>query len=169
MKPPRRPVSLDAAAARFLSEHRGRSAFAGPPSAGRAAGKILKLLADKFGPGVDALARNWPEIVGETLAQWCAPDAIRGGTLYVTARGPAAAVIEAESRRILERVSRFAGRAAPTRIRIKQGRPSQPPKPAGQNPSDSAAAVREGVETDPQARLHSALEKFGRGVRARDS
>lgn len=169
MKPPRRTTSLDAAAARFLSEHRGRSAFSGPPSAGRAAGKILKPLADRFGPGVDALARNWPEIVGETLAQWCAPEAIRGGTLYVTARGSAAAVIEAESRRILERVARFAGRAAPTRIRIRQGRPKQIAPPAAIPPSIKSETVREGVETDAEARLNSALKKFGRGVRSRDS
>lgn len=168
MKPPRRPQSLESAAARYLSERRGRPAFSGAPSAGRAAGKILKPLSEKFGPGAEALARHWPEIVGETLAQWCAPDSIRGGTLYVTARGPAAAVIEAESRRILQRVASFAGRSAPVRIRIRQGRPQKSTPPAASR-SQNSETVREGVETDPEARLNSALEKFGRGVRTRNN
>lgn len=169
MKPPRRSVSLEAAAARYLAERRGKPAWSGAPSAGRAAGKILKPLSEKFGPGVDALARHWPEIVGETLAQWCAPDSVRGGTLYVTARGPAAAVIEAESRRILQRVAQFAGRSAPVRIRIRQGRPKHAAPAPASRPPRKAETVREGVEKDTDARLNSALEKFGRGVRARDN
>lgn len=169
MKPPRRPVSVEAAAARYLAQRRGKAAFSGAPSAGRAAGKILKPLSEKFGPGAEALARHWPEIVGETLAQWCAPDSIRGGTLYVTARGPAAAVIEAESRRILQRVAQFAGKSAPVKIRIRQGRPNRPAAASAVTPPQKAETVRQGVETDPEARLNSALEKFGRGVRARES
>lgn len=159
----RKPTSLDTLATRYLGKRRGKAAFRGAPPAGRAAAKILKPLSIKFGPGTDRLAEHWREVVGDRLAGWSAPDAIRGGTLYIIAKGPAGALIEADAPRILERLKTISGHSAPTRLRVKQGNP----RPVGGRPHASVNRevkkdMSEGVEIDPDARLSSALKRFER-------
>ncbi|WP_300545718.1 DciA family protein [Maricaulis sp.] len=169
------PSTLEAAANAFISRRRGRPAIRPAPSAGRAAERVLKPLAKQFGVGTDQLRENWEEIVGPRLAQWSSPETIRrsGGvfTLVIRARGPAGAILQAESRRILERIATFAGQRAPTRLRIVQGmsaaRPAVRPS-TRMNTSQSASQLSETVETSPEARLLSALDRFGRAIKARD-
>jgi hypothetical protein len=165
----RRPTSLEALAARYLDKRRGKPAFRGAPPAGRAAAKILKPLALKFGPGTDRLAEHWREIVGDRLAGWTSPDAIRGGTLYIIAKGPAGALIEADAPRILERLKTISGHSAPKRLRVKQGNP----RPVGEDSHklvnrEVKKDMSEGVEIDPDARLSSALKRFERANERRE-
>lgn len=170
-KPP--PSTLERAASQFLDSRRGRAAIRPAPSVGRAAEKVLRPLARQFGVGLEQLREHWADIVGPRLADWSEPDGIQrsGGitTLVIRARGPAGAVLQAESRRVLERVATFSGRQAPTRIRIVQGtatRRSAPPVASMTGPQ-SASQVSETVETSPEARLLSALDRFGQSVRNR--
>lgn len=120
-------------ALQWATEHRGKAARSFAPSAGRQAEKIIKPLARSFGTAAGELDEHWKEIVGAQLAQWSRPEKFQGGaggsTLVVVARGPAAALIEAQSARILERVAQYTGRR-PARLRIVQGaiRPAPQPK-----------------------------------------
>ncbi|WP_421785851.1 DciA family protein [Hyphobacterium sp.] len=163
------PPSLETLAARYLRDRRGRPAIKGAPPAGQAAGKILKRFSDRFGPGTERLAEHWPDIVGERLAGWTAPDAIRGDTLYIVAKGPAGTLIEADAPRILERLKTIAGKRAPLKLRIRQGDPAQLQGRAHANVSrELRRDVQEKVEIDPDARLSSALERFERARRRRE-
>ncbi|WP_138511677.1 DciA family protein [Maricaulis alexandrii] len=176
----RKPTSstVEAAASAYIQARRGRAAIRPAPSAGIAAEKVLRPLARRFGVGVDQLREHWPEIVGSRLAQWSSPESLQrsGGihTLVIRARGPAGAIIQAESRRILERVGTFSGRQAPTRIRVIQG--SAQSAAAGSERASrgkmtqpqSSSQVSETVETSAEARLLSALDRMSRSIKARD-
>jgi hypothetical protein len=166
------PSTLEQQARRFLEAHRGRRAIRPAPSAARAAEAILRPLAKRFGVGVERLVQHWPEIVGARLAEWCLPEAIQNvagnKVLVIRARGPAAAVLQAESRRILERVRLFAGDRSPTRLRVIQGATRTAAKPAGKmTNSPSGSHVGEKVEQNLEARLLSALDRFGNNVKSR--
>lgn len=170
----RKPPSsmMESEASRFLQRRRGRPSYRTAPSAGRAASKILRPLAKRFGLGVEQFRQNWPDIVGSRLADWSEPQSIQraGGAqiLVIKARGPAAAIIQAETRRILERLRSYAGKQAPTRIRVVQGMMRQPEKPpAIITPPPSSSHVSEGVEQTAEARLLSALKRFDRHVQDR--
>lgn len=159
-KPP--SSTLESAAFRYLSERRGRPAWSGPPRAGKAVNAVLRPLARKFGPGLAAMTEHWPEIVGERLAAWCAPQALRGGVLTIRARGPAGAVIEAEQRRILQRVAVYCGGRAPDRIRVVQGAARKPPAQLA-----ARSQMRQGLAAEPDERIASGPERPGGAMRAR--
>ena len=176
----RKPTSstVEAAASAYIQARRGRAAIRPAPSAGIAAEKVLRPLARRFGVGVDQLREHWPEIVGSRLAQWSSPESLQrsGGihTLVIRARGPAGAIIQAESRRILERVGTFSGKQAPTRIRVIQGSAqsaatgSERASRAKMTQPQSSSQVSETVETSAEARLLSALDRMSRSIKARD-
>ncbi|WP_421792439.1 DciA family protein [Hyphobacterium sp.] len=167
--PDRKSPSLETLAARYLKDRRGRAQYKGAPPAGRAAAKILKPLAQKFGPGTDRLKEHWSEIVGERLAGWTSPDSLKGQTLYILAKGPAGALIEADAPRILERLEMIMGRSAPTRLRVRQGQPRLSGKAAsGLQNREVKSRMSEGVEIDPDARLSSALNRLDAAFRARE-
>ena len=149
------------------------------PKAGVAAEKVLKPLAKRFGVGVEQLRANWSEIVGTRLAGFCQPESLQSQgsarTLIIRARGPAAAILQAESRRILDRIRTYSGMHGPTRLRIIQGTARRPAgskaDPAGANLTNSktSSQVSEGVEQTADARLLSALNRFDRSVKSRRS
>ena len=138
----------------WAQSHRGRPPIAPPKTAGRAASKLIKPLSARFGPGAADLEARWTEIVGEALAAHSSPVKFQSGggglTLLIRAPGPAAALIEAQSAQIIERVARFAGRA-PRRLKITQsaGRPRRavhkPAKPRIRKVS-AFTAEAEGLE-----------------------
>jgi hypothetical protein len=168
----RRPVASDAEAAAqawvWAQRHRGRAAIAPPPAAAAALARVLKPLAVHHGPGVAELAEHWAEIVGAPLAAHSRPEKMQSGagglTLVVRARGPAAALVEAQSARILERVARYAGRA-PKRLRIVQG------SLGGSAPAPSARkaghAAPPGLDTHAQS-LDTIMAEFQRAVEERE-
>lgn len=167
------PSSKEQIASRFIGERRGRAAIRPLPSVASAASKVLRPFTRQFGPGLDQLKERWPEIVGEGIARWSSPDALvrqQGhSVLVIRARGSANAVIQAEARRILERVRQFSGRQAPTRIRVVQGQLAAPPDPVQQKitPAQPRSQNSEPVALDAQSRLLSALTRFDKAVKAR--
>lgn len=184
MKRPVPPSALESEARRYLEQHRGRRSRPAAPPAARAAERVLRPLAKRFGVGIEQLEQHWTEIVGARLARWCDPVSIQrqGGvqTLVIQARGPAGAVLQAESRRILERVKLYAGHRAPTRLKVVQGRlgGQETPKSPGQAQAAPASPqqpetlnrahqVTDGLEKSTEARLLSALKRFDRSVQAR--
>ncbi|KAA5805241.1 DUF721 domain-containing protein [Alkalicaulis satelles] len=152
----------------WAQRHRGRPAIAPPPAVSRALAKVLKPLAVHHGPGVSELAEHWAEIVGAPLAAHSRPEKMQAGagglTLVVRARGPAAALVEAQSARILERVARYAGRA-PKRLRIVQG-PLAGLAPAAPRQSQRPAAPS-GLDTEAQS-LDRIMAEFQRAVEERE-
>lgn len=151
----------------WAESHRGKRVAPPTRSAGEACAKVVRPLAKRFGPGVSELDAHWREIVGEPLAAWSKPERYLGGSggtaLVVRARGPAAALVEAQSARILERVAAYAGRPV-KRLKIVQGPIETAPSPARrQRPKrivKAAATAPETVETDPRARLESILDRW---------
>lgn len=170
----RKPVSstLESQAARYLEARRGRRSIRPAPAAGKAASRVLAPLARRFGLGIEQLQARWRDIVGERLAGWSEPESIQrqGGAriLVVRARGPAGAVLQAQSQRILERVRQYAGDLAPTRLRVRQGSLAKPsPETGRMTEPPSSSQVSERVETTAEARLLSALDRFGQSVKSR--
>ncbi|MFW5661036.1 MAG: DciA family protein [Oceanicaulis sp.] len=84
----------------------------------------MRTLTKQLSPAMAELDANWEAIVGPQLAAYTRPEKFQSGagglTLAVRARGPAAALVEAQAPRILERVSRYSGKA-PRRLKIVQG------------------------------------------------
>ncbi len=173
----RRRVQVDTSRADYRIEaevwatsHRGRPAAPPPPAAARALASVVRPLAKAFGPGVGELDEHWEAIVGEALARWSSPEKLSAGLLTVRARGPAAALIEAQSAVILERVAQYAGRA-PKRLRIVQGSLGAPAGPVrkrvqrGVRREDIASFA---APASPQDRLAAALADFEAAVKARE-
>lgn len=169
MKRSRHTSTLEAAASRYLSDHRGRAAIRPAPGIGRAATRVLKPLAKRFGVGVDQLTENWTEIAGERLAKWSSPEAIQrsmaGPVLIVRARGPAATVLQAEERRILERVKTYAGSGAPVRLKILQGAMRASVKPTRRTSAlPLASPTTLPATASPDEKLEAALNRFDKVV-----
>ena len=153
----------------WAQDHRGRGAASPPPAAARAAGKVIRPLAARFGPGLAELEEHWPSIIGEALAAYTRPEKYQGGasglTLVVRARGPAAALAEAQAPQILERVARYAGKA-PKKLKIVQG-----PLSAQAAPGKARKRRITKVKTHtPEPRgLDAMLKSFEAAVRARET
>lgn len=153
----------------WVKRNRGRAPVSPPPSAARAIGKVMRPLAARFGPGLSDLEEHWPAIIGEALAAYTKPEKFQGGasglTLVIRARGPAAALAEAQAPQILERVARYAGKA-PKRLKIVQG-----PLSADMSPVRARKSRITKVKAfTPEPRgLDAVLETFEAAVRARES
>ncbi len=128
----------------------------------------------QFGPSFNEIATRWPDIVGERAARGCTPVKLTGrgakGVLHIRASGAAAVLIEAESARILERITMFcgspvAGRLKITRAPAKSGAKGLMREPArgGIAPSQRVA-LQEGLASVKDSRLKAALEKLGGAV-----
>jgi predicted nucleic acid-binding Zn ribbon protein len=91
-------------------------------------GDALAALGSQLGmPATDAfseLARRWPEVVGEDVAQHARLGSVREGVLTVTVDGPIWATqlrfLEAE---ILERAAAIAGPGVVTSVRVRVAGP----------------------------------------------
>lgn len=154
----------------WLGEHRGKAQIPPPPTAGRAATKLLRPLAKQFGPGVSvsALTENWAAIVGDKLAAFTRPEKFQGGaqgsTLVVRARGPAAALAEAQSSQILARVAQYTGKA-PKKLKIVQGPITEGAAPTKARPSRITKVPRHRDETQS---LEETLENWRLAVERRE-
>ncbi len=158
----------------YLQKHRGRPQYRHAPKAGRATNKVLRPLSRKFGPGVSSLRNHWAEVIGDRWAQLSKPTAIRGSTgaktLHIEAKGPAAAMLQADSANILARVNQFLGAGAIAKILVKQGRiknqkaSPQPQKPQQQVPKPQ---MHEKLELEGEVSLQAALDKLGARLKSR--
>jgi hypothetical protein len=82
----------------------------------------------KFGFVQSSIITRWPEIVGPKLARVTAPESLRfpqgkksEGTLSITVGGAHATLVQHVIPDIVERVNRFFGYAAVSRVRLSQG------------------------------------------------
>lgn len=160
-KPPR-PMRLPASP--FVSPARAVGDLAAKP--------IANMLGRRGFAGAD-LFTHWRAIVGEELADRCAPERIswpretsddpeapaaRGATLYVRVSGPQAIEVQHGSGEIIERVNQMYGFAAIARLRIVQA-----PLHAGEAPAQKPRPP--GGEPGPSPDLESALSRLGAAVR----
>ncbi|MBL4871425.1 MAG: DUF721 domain-containing protein [Robiginitomaculum sp.] len=158
-------------AVRYLENNRGKRQYRHAPSAGWATGKVLKPLAKKFGPSKNTLQNHWPEIIGAKWATLSKPMALRnskdGKTLVIEAKGPACALIQADTGRILAKINQFLGSGHVNKIIVKQGRMTAlPAKTSPDIPSPNEQLHSE-LENSPQNSLQSALNALGRKVKAK--
>jgi len=159
----------EADAARWLSEHRGKAAIAPPPSAGRAASRLIKPLSKQFsGPSLSELETHWSAIVGPQLANFTRPEKFQGGaagsTLVIRARGPAAALAEAQSAQILARVASYSGKQ-PKKLKIVQGPLRDTPVRA--KPRPNRITKVKAAPARPRT-LDETLEDWRKAVEARE-
>jgi hypothetical protein len=137
------------------------------PDIGRAAFR-------KFGFIQSSVVTRWAEIVGARHAAMTAPELIRfpqgkrsGGTLQLVVSGGHAPMVQHIVPEIIERVNRFFGYEAVTRVALRQGvvRASesvQRPPPAMLRPVPQELGVGLREVSDPE--LRAVLESLARGL-----
>ena len=161
----------------WVESQRGRPQFRAAPSAGLSVSKVMRPLARKHGGGSSAMAleKIWPEIMGPRWSKISSPVRFLGGrngrTLIISAPGPAAALILAQSGPILQRLNAHLGASHVSRIKVVQSRMT---KPARSQPSKGLAPrqeteLRAGLSGIESERLKLALEKMGRQVLSKGS
>ena len=156
---------------------RPRGGFAKPiadlmPQIGRTAFR-------RFGFVQSSVVTRWPEIVGETHARVCVPEAIRfppgekaEGILQLVVKPAHAPLIQHVIPEIIERVNRFFGYKAVAKVKLRQGevkppyaekRASAPPslKPIPMELGDSLRDIG-----DPE--LRTVLESLARSLGGKD-
>ncbi len=161
----------------WIKGQRARPQFRAPPSAGLSVSKIMRPLAKKHGGGKSAMSleRIWPEIMGPRWSKISTPVRFLGGrngrTLIISAPGPAAALILAQSGPIIARLNAHLGSSHVTRIKVVQSRMTAP---ATSQPKRGLAprqemALQDGLSKVKNARLKQALEDMGRNVISKGS
>lgn len=152
----------------WARSHRARPAAKAPPSFGRAVVNVIRPLEKQLSPAMAELEANWAEIVGEQLARYTRPEKYHGGagglTLRIRAKGPAAALAEAQAPRILERAARYSGKDA-KKLKIVQGpiQESFAPKPARRPRITKVARLDEKPKS-----LEALLEDWAEAVARRE-
>jgi len=162
---------------RWMESQRARPQFRAPPNAGLAVSKIMRPLAKKYGGGRSALSleRVWPDIMGPRWSKISTPVRFMGGRdgrcLVISAPGPAAALIMAQSGPILERLNAHLGSGHVSRIKVVQSRmtASAAPRPKRGLAPRQETALREGLSQVKNEKLKAALEAMGRNVISKGS
>jgi hypothetical protein len=151
-----------------------RKTFARPLSV--VAGELLAAAFAKQGFASTELVARWPEIVGEEIAEHCEPERIKWprrdaenaepATLMVRVEGPVALEIQHLSGVILERVNRFFGWQAVSRLALRQAplRGRKREKPPVLDPEAVAAVAEDLPEIDDED-LRQALARLGASVK----
>ena len=134
----------------------------------------------RFGFVQSSVVRRWPEIVGPRHAKVCAPEAIRfppgeksDGILQLVVVPAHAPIIQHVIPEIIERVNRFFGYNAVSRVKLRQGEvtppPAREPRPAAP-PSLKPIPVELGDSLrdigDPE--LRAVLESLARSLGSQD-
>lgn len=141
-------------------------------SAGDLAVDIAGTSFKKFGFIQSAVVSRWGEIVGERYAKVSTPESIRfptgkksGGTLTLTVEGAHAPLMQHLAPMVMERVNRFFGYEAVTKIAFRQGRivvtrrAVQRPQPASV-PTEIGENLREIADPELRAVLESLASKL---------
>ncbi len=140
----------------------------------RVIGKIITPLCRKYGLMTADLVLEWPQIVGEELAQVCQVMKIRfpglnrqQGCLHLQTNSAMAMALTYSQPIILERVNQYYGYQAVSQIRVfHKSVPSSPlqkvaiPNPIPELPPEWQSLMQ---DIDDQ-NLHQALENLGRGL-----
>ena len=181
--------------AAFLDMKRGRPAIKPAPRAARSVSRVMRPLSKKFGPSAGGLANNWPDIVGMKYARMSRPLRLQGSkdgsTLIISARGPAATLLQADGARIISAVNTYLGQGQVVRLKVVQGQMGTPNAPmAAQSAKPQGARqaalpapkpvkrgltaaetqkLQKGLADVPNDALRKALEDLGRGVVGRST
>jgi len=109
-------------------------------AAGELVGEVGGIAFRRFGFVQSAIVSRWSEIVGERYARVSSPESIRfpagrksGGVLTLLVEGAHSPLLQHLAPLIIERVNRFFGHQAVSRVVFRQGRPlpvaQTPPRP----------------------------------------
>ena len=122
----------------------------------------------RFGFVQGAVVSRWPEIVGDRYAKVSTPESIRfpqgkkvGGTLTLTVEGAHAPLMQHLGPLIIERVNRFLGYEAVSKLVFRQGRVLKA-KPAPNRPvaADIPKELGEGLREIADPELRACLESL---------
>lgn len=157
----------------YLEHNRGKPQYRHAPSAAMATNRILRPLSKKFGPGKNALQNHWPQIIGEKWAALSRPMAIRGGktgkSLLIEAKGPAAALIQANAGQLLGKINQFLGKDTITKIIVKQGSMKPNTQTAAKTTAIKTSPEQQpsSVKNNPENAFQTALDNLGKKVHTR--
>lgn len=141
-------------------------------SAGEVAADIAGTSFKKFGFVQSAVVSRWVEIVGERYAKVSIPESIRfptgkksGGTLTLTVEGAHAPLMQHLAPMVMERVNRFFGYEAVTKVAFRQGRiegkAARVQRPASAPvPKEIGENLREVADPELRAVLESMASKL---------
>ena len=130
----------------------------------------------RFGFVQSSVVTRWPEIVGETHARVCAPEAIRfppgeksDGILELVVTPAHAPLIQHVVPEIMERVNRFFGYRAVARVKLRQGAVKPPegreaakaPPSLKPIPMELGAGLRDIGDPELRAVLESLARELG--------
>lgn len=167
VKPPPHPDAETLAAA-WLESRRGRAPFSGPPRAGLHVRGVAPRKALTGRATLKSLERRWEEIVGPQTAAVARPDKLAFGpqgqaTLTLRCVGAAAAMLQARTAMLADRLSLAAPGLAGVRIVLVQGlarsAPGKPPPPEP-TAADVAAAAAD-LDGVHEPGLKAALARIG--------
>ena len=139
---------------------------------GELVGDIAGTTFKRFGFVQGAIVSRWAEIVGERYAKASTPESIRfpagkksGGTLTLTVEGAHAPLMQHMAPMIIERVNRFFGYEAISKIAFRQGRmvrpEAKPQRPvAASIPKELGEGLREIADPELRACLESLAGKL---------
>ncbi|MBV1918617.1 MAG: DUF721 domain-containing protein [Sphingomonadaceae bacterium] len=138
------------------------------PDVGRAAFR-------RFGFVQSSVVTRWPEIVGPNHARICAPESIRfppgeksEGILQLVVMSAHAPFIQQVIPEIMERVNRFFGYKAVSRVKIRQGEVKPPrglePKPAPPSLKPIPMELGDSLRDIGDPELRSVLESLARSL-----
>ncbi len=142
--------------------------------AGDLLGDIGGIAFKRFGFVQSAVVSRWSEIVGERYAKVSQPESIRfpagrksGGTLTLLVEGAHSPLLQHLTPLIVERVNRFFGYEAVSRLVFRQGRPVQRPAPiARPEPKPVSREIGEGLRHIADPELRACLESLAASVAA---
>lgn len=122
----------------------------------------------RFGFVQGAVVSRWAEIVGERYAKVSTPESIRfpagkksGGTLTLAVEGAHAPLMQHLGPLVIERVNRFFGYEAISKIAFRQGRaPKAEPKPRRPEMAPVPKELGEGLREIADPELRTVLESL---------
>jgi hypothetical protein len=142
----------------------------------RAVAELLPAVGGKafrrFGFAEGAIVARWADIVGPAYAANASPESLRfpqgrksGGTLTLAAHGAHALMLQHVAPQIIERVNRFFGYDAVSRIAIRQGAAAVPrARREDSAPAELPADVRGSLRAITDDALRASLEDLARQI-----
>ncbi len=133
----------------------------------------------RFGFVQSSVVTRWPEIVGPTHAKTCAPESIRfppgekcDGILQLVVLPAHAPLIQHVIPEIIERVNRFFGYKAVSKVKLRQGEVKAPPaserKAAPPSLKPVPVELGESLRDIGDPELRAVLESLARSMNSKD-
>lgn len=170
----------------YKSDHQlAPNRFSLPPIGGQVAG-LTRELFRKRGFAEGHILAHWPDIAGDVIADYSAPERLiyprrvregRGpqgaATLEIRVDGPIALEIKHLEPQIIERINSYYGYSAVSRLKITQGplpvRPRARRRPIRTLAPDERAALVQSLQPIAEPGLQGALARLGERILGRTS